>query len=128
MPTTHRVLGFGSVTFQIWVLFWSCPNPVKRSILNIGILPLSIGIFKKGILDFVRPRPKTLFGIHDPMRIKFIFQLRVLLIKLKSHKISHNFVETPDDRCDCISEKEDTSFFFVFPICHTLSRTTKHVF
>ena len=64
------------------------------------------------------------------MGMEFIYQLRVGLSKLKSHKKRDNFVKNSDDRCNCISEKEDTFHFFVFvfPIFHTLSRTTKRVF
>ena len=71
----------------------------------------SIGIFKKGILDLVRPRQKTLYGVHDSSGVKFIFQLRIGLSILKSHKKRHNFVDTPDDQCDCLRGKEDTSHF-----------------
>ena len=51
--------------------------------------------------------------MHDPNGTKFIFQLRVGLSSLKSHKKRHNFVDTPDDRCDCHGTHEDT-FHFLF--------------
>ena len=73
----------------------------------------SIGLFKKYILNLVRPRPKPLYGIHDPSGVKFIFQLRVGLSTLKSHKKRHNFADTPDDWCDCLGTQEDT-FHFLF--------------
>ena len=67
----------------------------------------SIGIFKKGIFDLIRPRPKPLYGLHDPSGVKCIFQLRVGLSMLKFHKKRHNFADITDDLCDCMTSRED---------------------
>ena len=61
----------------------------------------SLSIFKKSILKIYRPVKKTLFDIYDSNGTKWIFQLRVGLSPLKSHKKSHNFQDTPNDMCDC---------------------------
>ena len=80
----------------------------------------SIGTFKKSILDLVRPSPKSCYGLHDPNGLKYIFQLRVGLSALKFHKKHHNFADTPDDQCDCLSAKEDTfHFLFTCPLYAT---------
>ena len=61
--------------------------------------------------------PKPLFGIHDLSGVRCIFQLRVGLSTLKYHKKCHNFVDTPDDRCDCLTTFENTShFLFTCPL------------
>ena len=46
----------------------------------------SLSIFKKNILKIYRQAKKSLFDIHDPNCIKWIFQLRVGLSPLKSLK------------------------------------------
>ena len=70
-------------------------------------------IFLKMYYRLIRPKPKPLYGIHDPSGLRCIFQLRVGLSTLKFHKKRHNFVDTPDDRCDCLTTFEDT-FHFLF--------------
>jgi hypothetical protein len=44
---------------------------------------------------------RNIFNIHNPNGIRWIFQLRVGLSPLKSHKYHHNFQDTPDDECVC---------------------------
>ena len=68
-------------------------------------------VLKKRILSCIRPNPKTTFGIHNPLGIPYIFQLRVGLSHLRSHKKRHNFIDTPSDMCLCKQGKEDTSHF-----------------
>ena len=65
----------------------------------------------------MRPTPKSFYGLHDPSGLIFIFQLRVGLSALKFHKKRHNFADTPNDLCDCMSVKEDTyHFLFSCPL------------
>ena len=61
----------------------------------------SLGYFKKNIVSLIRPVPNSIFGIHDPLGIKHLFQLRVGLSPLRQHKNKHNFLDTPIDWCDC---------------------------
>ena len=75
----------------------------------------SISIFKNNILKIIRPTKKSTFGIHNPKGIGWIFQIRVGLSPLKSHKMRHNFQDTPDDKCICKSE-ETTQHFLLK--CH----------
>ena len=42
--------------------------------------------FKLGILALVRPPPKRIFDIHDPIGLKWLFQLRVGFSSLYAHK------------------------------------------
>ena len=41
---------------------------------------------KNHLIILFRPSMKSTFGIHDPLHLRFIFQLRVGLSPLKSHK------------------------------------------
>ena len=75
-------------------------------------LPTFEGL-KDHILSLIRPVRKAVFGIHDPMHIRHIFQLRVGLSHLRSHKKHHNFVDTPTDKCLCKQGVEDTRHFLL---------------
>ena len=56
---------------------------------------------------------KSLFDIFDPDGIKWIFQLRVGLSQLRSHKNAHNFQDTPDDKCCCTLNSETTIHYLL---------------
>ena len=77
---------------------------------------------KKRLLSCVRPNPKTTFGIHNPSGIHNLFQLRVGLSELRSHKKHHNFLDTPSDTCLCKQGKEDTSHFLLHCTFYTTHR------
>ena len=74
----------------------------------------SLPIFKKKMLKLYRPEKKTLYNIHDPIHIKWIFQLRVGLSPLKNHKKNHNFQDTLDDSCSCPLRSSETSAHYFF--------------
>ena len=71
----------------------------------------SFDILKKHINTFFRPKTKTIFGIHDPSGLRYLFQLRVSLSPLRSHKFCHNFAYTPSEICRCNQGIEDTKHF-----------------
>ena len=100
------------------------PDAIK-SWNNIGIdfcSAQSLGLFKKSLANLVRPKPRPLYGIHDPIGVKFLFQLRVGLSPLKFHKKRHNFTDTPNDWCDCFCAPEDIPHFLFFCTLHTIPR------
>ncbi len=57
-----------------------------------------------------------MFSIHHPIGIKWIFQLRVGLSPLKSHKKRHNFQDTPDDKCVCTNAETTPHFLLECPM------------
>ena len=63
---------------------------------------------------FLRPNANSVFGIHDPIGLRFIFQLRVSLSPLGNHKLRHNVEDTPSDTCSCNQGNEDTNHFLLF--------------
>ena len=69
----------------------------------------SIGILKKHVNSLFRPAVKSIFGIHDPAGLRYLFQLRVSLSPLRSHKRQHNF-DTPET-CLCNQGVENTNHF-----------------
>ena len=65
----------------------------------------SIDSLKDHVLSLFRPKIKIIFGIHDPIGLRYLFQLRVSLSPLKCHK-----------SCLCNQGVEDTShFLFSYP-------------
>ena len=84
-------------------------------ITNFPNIP-SICILKGHILSLIRPVKKSIFDIHDPLGLRYLFQLRVSLSSLRSHKNSHNFIDTPSRNCSCNNGVEDTNhFLFLCP-------------
>ena len=74
---------------------------------------LSFDILKDNINSFFRPKSKSIFGIHDPVELRYLFQLGVSLSPLRSHKQSHNFIGTPSEICQCNHGIEDTSYLLL---------------
>ena len=68
---------------------------------------------QKHLLSFFRPKSKSIFGLHDPEGLRYLFQLRVGLSFLRYHKKQHGFLDTPSDVCLCKQGIEDTSHFIL---------------
>ena len=80
----------------------------------------SINILKDHILSLTRPEKKRIFGIYDPLGLRYLFQLRVGLSSLRYHKKRHNFLDTPSDECPCNHGIEDSKhFLFSCPLYAT---------
>ena len=73
----------------------------------------TLKLFKSKVLNIVRPDKKSIFNIHNPAGIRYIFQLRVGLSFLKAHKKAHNFIDTPDDTCACATGSESNIHFLL---------------
>ena len=85
----------------------------------------SISEFKKSLLGTIRPdKAHSIFKIHDPENIKHIYQLRVGLSQLKSHKKNHNFRDTPTDFCQCGTGVESTEHFLLYCPSFSIQRDT----
>ena len=79
----------------------------------------SVASFKRNLLVFVREKPKSIFNIHHPIGLKYLFRLRLGLSPLKYDKFRHNFVDTINDTCQCGFAPENVHhFFFVCPLYH----------
>ena len=63
------------------------------------------------MLSLFRPKIKSIFGVHDPLALRHLFQLRVSLSPLRSHKNRHNFIDTPSDICHCKQGSEHSNHF-----------------
>ena len=84
----------------------------------------SFDILKKHINNFFRPNTRSIFGIHDPVGLRYLFQLRVSLSPLRSHKWGHNFIDTPSEICRCNQGIEDTDHFLFSCSEYAIHRAT----
>ena len=58
------------------------------------------GTFKKTILKFIRPSPKSLFECHNPRGIKFLTNFRLGLSHLCEHRFKHSFKDSLNPLCN----------------------------
>ena len=68
----------------------------------------SIDILKAHITSLIRPMKISIFGIQDPLGLRYLFQLKVGSCSLRYHKKRRNFIDTPSDKCLCNQGIEDT--------------------
>ena len=86
----------------------------------------SLAVFKRNLLKLYRPPKKGIFNIYD-IGIKWIFQLRVGLSPLKSHKRAHKFDDTPNEICSCTLNTAETTSHFLL-LCPNLVNHRKDLF
>ena len=84
----------------------------------------SLSIFKKRILNKIRPAKASYFGIKDHTHIKYLTMLRLDQSPLRAHKFEHGFLNTTDNLCVACGVKEDTEHFLLFCRSYHLSRST----
>ena len=73
----------------------------------------SIAVFKTKLLSIIRPPAKSVFGIHDPIGLSYLSQIRVGLSNLNFHKFRHNFKDTVNPLCPTNDGIEDTEHFLL---------------
>ena len=61
----------------------------------------SIASFKRAILQFTRPVPRSVFKCQNRIGIVYLTRLRVGFSHLNEHKFRHNFLDTIDPFCSC---------------------------
>ena len=84
----------------------------------------SFNVLKIYVLSLIRSKKKRIFGIHDPLGLRYLFQLRVGLSSLRCHRKRHKFIDTPSDKCLCNQGIEDTNhFLFLCPVFGTRRAT-----
>ena len=68
---------------------------------------------KKHLISLIRAEPKDVFNVFRPRVLRYLFQLRVGLSRLRHHKKSHNFIDTPSNLCLCKTGIEDTRHYLL---------------
>ena len=84
----------------------------------------SKNIFKKRILNKIRPKKDSYFGIRDHDHIRYLTMLRVGLSPSRAHKFRHVFLDTSDGLCLLCHRIEDSEHFLLLCRSYALSRTT----
>ena len=79
-------------------------------------------LFRTRLFTAYRTTPKSIFGIHDPLGIKRLFQLRVCLSPLLENKMNHNFLDTPSNSCTTCNLSENLEYFFLYCTRYTEDR------
>ena len=87
----------------------NCWNNLDLEIKN----SISLSVFKKKIFNITRPKRREMYQILDRKGTKWIYQLRVGLSPLKSHKFRHNFQDLHNDICTCSLRSESSLHFFL---------------
>ena len=88
---------------------WNKLNPeIRRS----G----SYNIFRKLILNFIRPSASKVYNITDAIGIKLITRLYLDFSHLHEHKFKHNFQDMLNPLCSCSIEVKFTPHCFL--CCH----------
>ena len=82
----------------------------------------SLGSFKSHIISLVRPMAKSIYSIHDPIGLRYLFRLRLNLSPLRSHKYHHNFMDTNSEFCLCNNGTEDTEHFLLYCPYYAIER------
>ena len=79
---------------------------------------------KAHLPSLIRPKIKSTFGVHDVLGLRYLFQLRVNLSPLRSHKRRHNFSDTPTETCECNLGIEDIRHFLFECPFYAIQRVT----
>ena len=75
------------------------------------------------LVGYRPPAPRGIFGIHDSLGIRRLFQLRVGLSPLLGHKSTHKFLDTPAEKCITCNRTENLKHFFLY--CTHVFTSTK---
>ena len=84
----------------------------------------TFGYHKNHMLACFRPVGKPVFGIHDPVGLRYLFKLRMGLSHLRSHKKRHGFTDTSSDLCVCKEGAEDSYHFLLKCSSYDTKRAT----
>ena len=73
----------------------------------------TLNIFKSKILKFTKSTTNSIFGYHNPIRVKLLTRLRFGLIHLCEHRFKHSFQDTLNPSCSCGKEVKTTFHFLL---------------
>ena len=84
---------------------------------------VSKSAFKKKILNKIRPKKKSYFGLNNE-NAKYITLLRMGLSPLRAHKFKYKFSDTTDPFCTVCDTIEDTGHYLLQCSSYRLSRSS----
>ena len=68
----------------------------------------SLYVFQKRYMDLFNVTPNPIYGIHNPVGLKYLTRLRVGLSHLRAHTYQHNFRGTITKYCSCQNNESET--------------------
>ena len=86
-------------------------------------LEKSLNKYKTNIIKIIRPNKKGFFGVQEALGVNRLYQLRVGLSPLRSHKYRHNFEDTLTELCQCKKNPETTTHFLLYCENYIIDRT-----
>ena len=88
------------------------------------MLPRYASIFRKSLLNFIRPSASKVYHINDTIGIKLITRLRFGFSNFREQKLKHNFQDTLNPVCSCSIDVESIPHYFLhFPFFDVLRAT-----
>ena len=101
------------------------PNSIQEwNKISVSTRNLPFTIFRNFLLKSIRPKPKLIFGLHNPKGLKHLTRLRLGLSHLREHKFKHNFQDSINPICSCGGDIETTEHFFLHCQNFSLFRVT----
>ena len=76
-------------------------------------------MFRKTMLNLIRPKCNDTCGIHNPTELKLLTRLRLVLSHLNDHKFNPNFKNCISPPCSSSLSVENNVHFFLY--CHHVS-------
>ena len=73
----------------------------------------SLNIFKKTLLNLIRPSESTVFNCHNPEGVKLLTRLRLGLSHLRERKFKHSFQDSLNPICNCGNDIELSAHFLL---------------
>ena len=96
-------------------LFYFFPSTIiewNKLDSNICCSP-SYKLFRKRILEFIRPQPNSIFNVPNSLGLTYLTRLRVGLSHWHEHKFRHNFRDSLNPICNCSSAIESTKHYLL---------------
>ena len=87
----------------------------------------SISSFKRAILEFLRPKPSSVFRVSNHKGVILLTRLRVGFSHLREHKFRHGFLDILDPFCMCRANSIETTDHFLLH-CSTFSHERRILF
>ena len=76
-------------------------------------------MFRKKMLNSIRPKCNDAYGIHNPTGLKLLTRIRLGLSHLNDQKFNHNFKDCINPLCSGSLSVENNVYFFLY--CHHFS-------
>ena len=73
----------------------------------------NLNIFKKKLLQFIRPSANSVFRCHNLKGVKLLTILRLFLSHLREHKFKHDFLDSLNPICSCDKDIEMSTHFLL---------------